>query len=176
VSTAKSAADKEPEINDLDLPLGIAVSVRLPAKIAYLLYFYAERMNTSPGKLLTSLLEDALPAFTEAKKSEVTLRVPQVYRAMQGADLLRSVNTEDLKRQMLRRYQGSGRSLRNYALGPGPRRVSDLVIGPWPAGAIDSNLSRHLVNLSVFGARCPGLRSTLGQILHKILNPREKGL
>ena len=108
MSTAKSAADKEPEINDLDLPLGIAVSVRLPAKIAYLLYFYAERMNTSPGKLLTSLLEDALPAFTEAKKSDVTLRVPQVYRAMQGADLLRSVNTEDLKKRMLQRYEGSG--------------------------------------------------------------------
>jgi hypothetical protein len=108
VSTAKSSADKEPEINDLDLPLGISVSVRLPAKIAYLLYLYAERMNTSPGKLLTSLLEDVLPAFTERKKSEVSLRAPQVYRAMQDANLLRSVNPEDIRERILRRYEGTG--------------------------------------------------------------------
>jgi hypothetical protein len=108
VSTAKSSADKEPEINDLDLPLGIPVSVRLPAKIAYLLYLYAERMNTSGAKLLASLLEDTLPAFTQGKKFEVTLRMPQVYQAMQGANVLRSVNAEELKKRLLQRYEGTG--------------------------------------------------------------------
>jgi hypothetical protein len=108
VNTTKSAADKETEINDFDLPLGIPVSVRLPGKMAYLLYLYAERMNTSPGKLLTSLLEDILPAFTEDKKPEVTLRVPKAYRIMQSANLLRPVNTEDLKKRMLQRYEGTG--------------------------------------------------------------------
>ena len=108
MSTAKSSADKEPEINDLDLPLGIPVSVRLPAKIAYLLYLYAERMNTSGAKLLASLLEDTLPAFTQGKKFEVTLRVPQVYQAMQHANLLNPVNAEELKERMLQRYEGTG--------------------------------------------------------------------
>ena len=107
MSTAKSA-DKEPEINDLDLPLGIAVSVRLPAKTALRLYLYAERMNTSAGKLLTSLLEDTLPAFAEGKKFDVTLRVPQVYQAMQHANLLKSVDPEDIKKRMLQRYEGAG--------------------------------------------------------------------
>jgi hypothetical protein len=108
VSTAKSAADKQPEINDIDPAVTIPVSVRLPAKTAYLLYLYSERMNTSAGKLLTSLLEDTLPAFTEAKKFEVTLRVPQVYQAMQRANLLTSVNPEELKERMLQRYEGTG--------------------------------------------------------------------
>jgi hypothetical protein len=108
VSTAKSAADKEPETIDLDPALAIPVSVRLPAKTAFLLYLYAERMNTSAGKLLASLLEDTLPAFTEGKKFEVTLRVPQVYQAMQHANLLTSVNAEELKKRMLQRYEGTG--------------------------------------------------------------------
>jgi hypothetical protein len=108
VSTAKSAADKEPETIDLDPTLTIPVSVRLPARVAYLLYLYSERMNTSAGKLLTSLLEDALPAFTEGKKFEVTLRVPQVYQAMQHANLLNPVNAEELKERMLQRYEGTG--------------------------------------------------------------------
>jgi hypothetical protein len=98
VSANRSAADKETEINDLDLPLGIPVSVRLPGKMAYLLYLYAERMNTSPGKLLTSLLEDVLPAFTGGK--EVTLRVPKAYQVMQDANLLRSVNTVMLQAEL----------------------------------------------------------------------------
>jgi hypothetical protein len=108
VNTAKSAADKEPETANLDPALAIPVSVRLSAKVALLLYLYAERMNTSAGKLLTSLLEDTLPAFTEGKKFEVTLRMPQVYEAMQRANLLKPVNAEDIKKRMLQRYEGTG--------------------------------------------------------------------
>jgi hypothetical protein len=108
VSTPNSAADKEPEINDLDLPLAIPVSLRLPAKLALLLYLYAERMNTSAGKLLASLLEDTLPVFEEDEKFEVTLRLPQVYQAMKRVNLLRSVNQEDLKQRILQRYEGTG--------------------------------------------------------------------
>src|SRR5262249_47691529 len=93
---------------DIDPARTIPVSVRLPAKIAYLLYLYSERMNTSAGKLLTSLLEDTLPAFTEAKKFEVTLRVPQVYQAMERANLLNSVNPEELKKGMLQRHDATG--------------------------------------------------------------------
>jgi hypothetical protein len=108
VSTTKTAADKQTGINDLDPALTIPVSVRVPARVAFQLYLYAERMNTSAGKLLTSLLEDTLPAFKESKKFEVTLRVPQVYQAMQHANLLVSVNPEELKKRMLQRAEGSG--------------------------------------------------------------------
>jgi hypothetical protein len=57
---------------------------------------------------LTSLLEDTLPAFKESKKFDVTLRVPQVYQAKQHANLLMSVNPEELKERMLQRAEGSG--------------------------------------------------------------------
>ncbi|MGA8658833.1 MAG: hypothetical protein WB586_22085 [Chthoniobacterales bacterium] len=108
MSTAKTAADKQTEINDLDPALTIPVSVRVPARVAFQLYLYAARMNTSAGKLLTSLLEDTLPAFKESKNFEVTVRVPQVYRAMEHANLLMSVNPEELKERMLQRAEGSG--------------------------------------------------------------------
>jgi hypothetical protein len=34
--------------------------------------------------------------------------VPQVYQAMQRANLLTSVNPEELKERMLQRYEGTG--------------------------------------------------------------------
>ena len=108
MNTTKTSEQKQPEINDIDSALTIPVSVRLPARVAFELYLYAERMNTSAGKLLTSLLEDTLPAFKDGKKFEVTLRVPQVYQAMQRANLLTSVNPEELKERMLQRAEGSG--------------------------------------------------------------------
>ena len=57
---------------------------------------------------MTSLLEDTLPAFKESKQFDVTLRVPQVYQAMERANLLNSVNPEELKKRMLQRYEGTG--------------------------------------------------------------------
>jgi hypothetical protein len=108
MNTTKTSEQKQIEMSELDPALTIPVSVRLPARVAFQLYLYAERMNTSAGKLLTSLLEDTLPAFTEGKKFEVTLRVPQVYQAMQRENLLKSVNPEELKERMLQRYEGTG--------------------------------------------------------------------
>lgn len=107
MTNAKSG-NEEPEVRDLDLPLGIPVSVRLPAKLALLLYLYAERMNTSAGKVLASLLEDTLPAFTDGESFEVTLRLPQVYQAMERVNVLKSVDPEELKKRMLQRYEGTG--------------------------------------------------------------------
>ena len=108
MSTSKTAEEKQPGMTEIDPALTIPVSVRLPARVAFQLYLYAERMNTSAGKLLTSLLEDTLPAFKDGKKFEVTLRVPQVYQAMERASLLNSVNPEELKERMLQRYKATG--------------------------------------------------------------------
>jgi hypothetical protein len=49
-----------------------------------------------------------LPAFGKGDKDwpTVTLRLPQVYRAMENADLLQPVNTKDLKERMLTRGEG----------------------------------------------------------------------
>lgn len=107
MKTNKSAAETQSRTDDLDLPLAIPISIRLPAKTAYLLYLYAEQMNTSAGKLLSSLLEDVLPAF-ESGKFEVKLRVPQVYKAMENADLLGSVDPKELKERIFQRYEGTG--------------------------------------------------------------------
>jgi hypothetical protein len=108
--TTKSTTNEEKglEIGDFDPAMTVPVSVRLPAKVAYLLQLYTERMNTSTGKFLNSLLEDVLPAFGKGDKDwpTVTLRLPQVYRAMENADLLQPVNTKDLKERMLTRGEG----------------------------------------------------------------------
>ena len=108
MNASKTAKENQIGAPDIDPALTIPVSVRVPARVAFQLYLYAERMNTSAGKLLTSLLEDTLPAFKESKKFDVTLRVPQVYHAMQHANLLMSVNPEELKERMLQRAEGSG--------------------------------------------------------------------
>lgn len=55
---------------------------------------------------MTSILEDVLPAFTKKDDFTVTLRVPQVYRAMENSNLLQSVNTADLKEKILKRGEG----------------------------------------------------------------------
>lgn len=103
MKTNKTAAEIKPPIDDVAIP----ISLRLPAKTAHLLYLYSEEMSTSAGKLLSSLLEDILPAF-ESGKFEVKLRIPQVYKAMRHASLLRAVNPEELKQRLLQRYEGTG--------------------------------------------------------------------
>lgn len=81
----------------------------MPAKVTFELYLYARGVGyPRAGRVLTSLLEDTRPAFKETKKFDVTLRVPQVYQAMQRANLLTSVNPEELKERMLQRYEGTG--------------------------------------------------------------------
>jgi hypothetical protein len=80
----------------------------VPAKVTFELYLYARGVDSPRWQVLTSLLEDTLPAFKESKKFDVTLRVPQVYQAMQHANLLMSVNPEELKERMLQRAEGSG--------------------------------------------------------------------
>jgi hypothetical protein len=106
--TSKTAKENQIGAADLDPALTIPISVRVPARVGFLLYLYAERMNTSSGKLLTSLLEDTLPAFKESKNFQVTLRVPQVYKAMENANLLQSVNVEDLKERVAKRAEAGG--------------------------------------------------------------------
>jgi len=85
----------------------VAVSLRLAPKEAYRLYLYAEQMQTSAGKLLGSLLEDVLPTFTE-ETNTVTLRTPQLYKAMKASSLLRSVNTRNLEDRILKGMESGG--------------------------------------------------------------------
>src|SRR5215469_18382082 len=87
--------------------VAVPVSVRLPAGVAYKLYLYAEQMGTSAGKMLTEILTDCFPAFDESK-NEVTLRVPQVYKAMSTAKLLRGVSENDLAERILKRSEPGG--------------------------------------------------------------------
>ena len=109
MSTAKTSEKNQTPVDDLDHDLTVPVSVRLPAKVAYLLYLYAERMNTSMGKLLTSILEDTLPTFEkDSRDFKVTVRIPQVYRAMEDAHLLNSVKTEELRERVLKRTEPGG--------------------------------------------------------------------
>jgi hypothetical protein len=95
----------EDELKDIDSSLTVPVSVRIPIKLAFQLQLYSERMNQSTGKIMTSILEDVLPAFS-SDKPEVKVRVPQVYRAMEDGSLLQSVNVRDLKERMLKRGEG----------------------------------------------------------------------
>jgi len=109
MSAAKTPEKIQPAADDFDSELTVPVSVRLPAKVAYLLYFYAERMNTSAAKLLTSILEDTLPTFEkDSKDFKVTVRIPQVYRAMENAQLLNSVKIEELRERVLKRTEPGG--------------------------------------------------------------------
>jgi hypothetical protein len=61
MSVPKTPEKIQPAVDDFDPELTVPVSMRFPAKVAYLLYFYAERMNTSAAKLLTSILEEPCP-------------------------------------------------------------------------------------------------------------------
>jgi hypothetical protein len=65
---------------------------------------------SSAGKLLTSLLEDTLPAFRRGsgRAWTVVLRTPQVYQAMQNASLIEKVNTQELKKRVLQRAEAGG--------------------------------------------------------------------
>jgi hypothetical protein len=102
VAAKKSVED---EMKDVDPNLTVPISVRIPIKLAFQLQLYSERMNTSTGKLMTSLLEDILPAFSFSEYA-VKLRAPQVYRAMENGSLLQSVNVRDLKERILKRGEG----------------------------------------------------------------------
>jgi hypothetical protein len=109
MSTAKTSEKNQASVDDLDPDVTVPVSVRLPAKVVCLLYLYAERMNTSMGKLLTSILEDTLPTFEkDSRDFKVTVRIPQVYRAMENAHLLSAVKIEELRERILKRTEPGG--------------------------------------------------------------------
>ena len=105
MSTAKTSEKNETPVDDLHPDLTVPVSVRLPAKVAYHLYLYAEQMNTSAAKLLTSILEDTLPTFKDDGSFDVKVRISQVYRAMANAHLTRSVNSQELRERVLSRAE-----------------------------------------------------------------------
>jgi hypothetical protein len=109
MSTAKTSEKNQVPVDDLDPDLTVPVSLRLPAKLAYLLFLYAERMNTSAAKLVTSILQDTLPTFEkDSKDFKVTVRIPQVYRAMENAQLLNPVKIEELRERVLKRTEPGG--------------------------------------------------------------------
>lgn len=68
-----------------------AILGRTPISLNY----YAEQLNTSTGKELTSLLEDILPAFKG--EDERQLRLPKAYRVMKDADLLNPADKDQIK-------------------------------------------------------------------------------
>jgi hypothetical protein len=106
-SNMKTPPKQEPAPHDDHIT--IPLSVRLPAKTAVKLYLYSERMNTSAGKLLASLLDDVLPAFeTPSTDFKVKLRLPQVYKAMQQADLLNAVNQREVEDRLIKRTEPGG--------------------------------------------------------------------
>jgi hypothetical protein len=80
----------------------VPVSIRLPWSVAYLLNLYAQELNLSAGKVLTSILEDVIPAF-EDKNYKEALRIPQVYHLMKEGNLLRFVDPYDFGERMERR-------------------------------------------------------------------------
>lgn len=106
VSNQTPRKSVEDEMRDVDPNLTVPVSVRVPVRLAFQLQLYSERMNQSTGKIMTSILEDVLPSFGTDKPT-VTLRVPQVYRAMEAGSLLQSVNVRDLKERILRRGEAA---------------------------------------------------------------------
>jgi hypothetical protein len=103
----KNIPDKEgPSASNI---ITVPLSVRLPVKTAVQLYLYAERMNISAGKLLASLLEDVFHSFEQHSKDfTVRLRMPQVYRAMEEADLLNAINKREVEDRLLKRTEPSG--------------------------------------------------------------------
>jgi hypothetical protein len=108
MSTAKTVEKTQASVDDLDPDLTVPVSVRLPAKVAYHLYLYAEQMNTSAAKLLTSILEDTLPTFEDDGSFDIKVRISQVYRAMANAHLTQSVNSQELRERVLSRAEPGG--------------------------------------------------------------------
>jgi hypothetical protein len=91
------------DTSSIDPLLTIPVSVRIPARLAYQLTLYSKQLNTSTGKIMASILEDVLPAFTEGQSGGVRIRIAQAYIVMDGADLLQAVNVTDLKEALLKR-------------------------------------------------------------------------
>jgi hypothetical protein len=108
MSAAKTSERIQPAIDDIDPELTVPVSVRLPAKVAYLLYFYAEQMNTSAAKLVTSILEDTLPTFKDDGSFDVKVRISQVYRAMLNAKIAQPVDIQELRERVLSRAEPGG--------------------------------------------------------------------
>lgn len=95
------------DLGSFDPNQTVPISLRVPVKIAYLITLYSERMNTSTGKFLSSVLEDVMPAFSNPPKDGmVRIRIPSVYQAMQHGDLLQNVRPEDVKSRILHRGEG----------------------------------------------------------------------
>ena len=82
--------------------LTVAVSVRLPLELAVELNYYTERMNTSTGKVLTSMLEDILPSF---KGEEHQLRLAKAYMVMEKADLLYPADKDQIRERFEKRQK-----------------------------------------------------------------------
>ena len=102
-----TSKNDEADLKDLDPAVSFPLSVRLSVRQIYLLTLYAERMNTSTAKLLQSILDDVLPAFSsQPTDGKVRVRLPQVYKAMGDGDLLQSVNPQEIKRRLLNKGEG----------------------------------------------------------------------
>lgn len=100
---------EDDKVEHIDKSITVPISVRIPASTAYLMYLYAGRMNTSFGKIAAAILEDALPAFQNEKREYmVKMRIPQVYHAMQDANLLHVVNEQDLRERVIKRTEPGG--------------------------------------------------------------------
>lgn len=91
-------------LHDVTVP----VSLRLPADQVVRLMQYAEQMNTSMAKIVTSILEDCLPAFSGQEISKNAPRIAQVYHAMKTNDLLTTVSQEQVKDRVLQRTEPGG--------------------------------------------------------------------
>lgn len=106
-SMTNSHKDTPLDLSGLDPNATVPISLRVPIRTAYLLTLYAERMNTSTGKFMSSILEDVMPLFSHPTKDFVVkVRLPAVYQAMSAGDLLQSINPTDVKRRVLKRGEG----------------------------------------------------------------------
>jgi hypothetical protein len=102
---AKRTSMQDPSHSEATIT--VPISIRLPARHAYLLYLNARQMNTSAAKLLTLILEDVLPAFAN-EDSTVRLRSPQIYKLTKDVGLLKGVNADVLKNRILKRTEPGG--------------------------------------------------------------------
>jgi hypothetical protein len=87
-TTTKNISNADDSAVSFPAGQSATISMRIPAEQAYLLQYYADRMNSSTGKILNPILEDVLPTFKKGAPPQVTIRIPQVFHAMENADLL----------------------------------------------------------------------------------------
>ena len=90
-------------MKDIPKNLTFPASARLPAEQILQLDIIAEQMDTSTGKVLSTILEDILPLFDPKNERASDLKIIQLYRAMRQIGILKSVNVEDKKRKLLGR-------------------------------------------------------------------------